>query len=163
MYIPIHVLPILIFKRKRLALEPLQVLKQGIKNVIKSCLFVSIYIMLWWYFMCKFRVWRKKSDVVNVIGAGTISSVAIFLEPQGRRKEITLFLIPRFLEQLWNSAEKRGHIKSMNNANIWIWSFALSVIMYNYQCEQDNIKGSYLSLLQKFFGENWQEYLRHWI
>ena len=58
-YIPIHVLPALIFKRRKLTKEPLKILKAAAKNILKSTLFISCYVSFYWYFICKIKNYRK--------------------------------------------------------------------------------------------------------
>ena len=100
-YIPIHVLPALIFKRKRLTKEPIKILKACVKNIIKSSLFISCYVAVFWYFCCRFRNWRHRTDKWNVILASFLCSFAVLFEPAHRRTELALYMFPRFLESLF--------------------------------------------------------------
>ena len=49
-YIPIHVLPALVFKRNKLTKEPLKILKSIVKNIVRSSLFISVYVASFWWF-----------------------------------------------------------------------------------------------------------------
>ena len=79
-YMPIHVLPTLIFKRNRLFKEPVQIVKKLIKNIIMSCIFLSLYVSVFWYFFCRFKNFRRKSDHWNIIFASMIGSWSIIFE-----------------------------------------------------------------------------------
>ena len=61
-YIPIHVLPALIFKRRKLTKEPIKILKSIVKNILKSSMFLSSYVCFYWYFICKVKNYRRKTD-----------------------------------------------------------------------------------------------------
>ena len=153
-YIPIHVLPAVIFKRKRLMKEPIKILKACIKNIIKSSLFISIYVASFWYFCCLSRNFRKVTDKWNIIIAGFFCSFSVLFEPAHRRTELALYMFPRFLESMFLFLEKRGYLKSVANGEVFVFAVALGIIMYCYQNEERNIKSTYLSMFKKYWGTN---------
>ena len=125
-----------------------------IKNIIKSCLFLSCYIAIFRYGLCKVKNVRQKIDTWNVIIPAIACTFAIFWEPSHRRIELALYLFPRFLEALWEFLLKRGLVKSVPNGEVLLFSFAMGIIMYCYQNESKAIKSTYLSMFQKFWGTN---------
>ena len=131
-YLPIHVIPLLIFKRKRLREAPKQTLKQVAKNLLLSCLFLSTYITIFRYLTCFTKNYRQRMDKWNIIISGFFATFAIMFEPSHRRTELALYLFPRFLEALWNWLEKRGFVKSVPNGEVLIFAMAMSIIMYCY-------------------------------
>ena len=153
-YIPIHVLPALIFKRQKLTKEPLKILRSAIKNIIKSSLFISVYVSSFWYFICFFKNKRFKTDKWNIIFASFICSFAVLFEPANRRTELALYMFPRFLESLFLFMEKRGYVKSIPNGEVLVFAIAMGIIMYCYQNEEKNIKSTYLSMFKKYWGTN---------
>ena len=153
-YIPIHVLPTLIFKRNQIFQKPIEILKKCLKNIIMSSMFISVYVSSFWYFCCVFRNKRLKTDKWNVIMAAFICSFAVLFEPANRRTELALYMFPRFLESAFLFLEKRGYLKSVPNGEVLVFASALSVIMYSYQNEERNIKSTYLSMFKKYWGKN---------
>ena len=153
-YIPIHLLPALIFKRKKLLKEPLQIIKNVVKNVLKSSSFISAYVGLFWYFICRFKNYRMKTDKWNIIYSSTLCSLVILIEPPHRRTELALYMFPRFLESLFLFAEKYGYVKSIPNGEVLVFSLAMAIIMYCYQNAPENIKATYLSMFKKYWGTN---------
>ena len=124
------------------------------KNIIKSSLFISCYVAVFWYFCCRFRNWRHRTDKWNVILASFLCSFAVLFEPAHRRTELALYMFPRFLESLFLFLEKRGYIKSIANGEVLVFAVALGIIMYCYQNEERNIKSTYLSMFKKYWGTN---------
>ena len=55
MYLPVHALPILIFKFKQLRKTPGKVLKRLVKDTVYSCLWLATYIACYRYFFCLFK------------------------------------------------------------------------------------------------------------
>ena len=153
-YIPIHGLPTLIYKRKRLTKEPLKITKDFVYKVFCSSLFIACYISSFWYMMCRFKNWRRRTDKINVVISATLCTFAIFWETKSRRTELALYIFPRFLESLFLFLVKHGYLRTIKNGEVLIFAVAMSIIMYVYQNEPRNIKSSYLSMFKRFFGDN---------
>ena len=61
-YIPIHFIPLLIFKRKKLIREPGKTLGYTIFNYLKSVCFMSLYVGILKYSLCKTKNIRHAVD-----------------------------------------------------------------------------------------------------
>ena len=153
-YIPIHLIPAAIYKRKKLTTQPLQVLKSVIKNIILSSMWISVYVSFFWWLLCKLRNYRRSTDYWTNIIATFFAGFAVIFEPAGRRAELALYLLPRFLESLFNAMEKRGYVKSVANGEVLVFAFAMSILMFFYQTDDKSIKRTYLSLFKKYWGVN---------
>ena len=139
-YIPMHLFPVIVYKRNKIQSEPVKILKNLIIGIVRSSLFVSVCISLFWYLICIFKNIRRRTDYWNILLASFICSFSILFEPAGRRIEIALYFLPRFLESLFLFFEKRGYIKSVKNGEIILFATAMSFIMYCYQNDDKNIK-----------------------
>ena len=84
LYAPIHALPVLIFKRKQLKLEPMRVFLKTLKAIMRSTTFLALYIASFWYVFCLLSRYRGKMDAWNVVGGGIVCSFAALLEPKHR-------------------------------------------------------------------------------
>ena len=153
-YIPIHLVPVLVFKRDKLVKKPVEVIKNLIVNIIRSCLFLSTYVAAFWYLNCFFKNYRRKTDKVNIILSSFICSFACMFELPSRRTELALYMFPRFLESIFLLLEKRGYIQSVANGEVLVFAVAMAIIMYCYQNEESNIKSNYLNLFKKYWGSN---------
>ena len=135
-YLHIHLIPVLIFKFKLLKKGDkkyiFQQLKHVLKGTLKSCLFLSTYIALFRYGLCVFKNLRHKVDRWNVILAGFLSGFGLLWEPPGRRTELALYFLPRFLEALWGFSKKRQWVTPIKHGEIIIFAIAMGIIMYCY-------------------------------
>jgi hypothetical protein len=75
-------------------------------------------------------------------------------EPVGRRIELALYVLPKTIEAFWKWLKKRNLVTDVPNGEIVLFAIAMAVIMYCYQNEEKNIKPSYLSILNSFYGTN---------
>ncbi|CAI2379991.1 unnamed protein product [Moneuplotes crassus] len=151
-YGTIHLLPVLIFKLKKLRKEPLKVIKGYVKNVAKSCLFLATYMGLLIYGLCIFRRLLGNRPL-HVIFAGLWTFPGMFWEAEGRRTEMSHYFLSPFLEGVWMWLKKRGLVADIPNGDVLLFSVTMAIIMYCYQFHQSAIKGTYLSLFKKLWGE----------
>ncbi len=153
-YLPIHLIPTLIFKRKHLKDQPLAVLKSFLKSFIRSVLMLATYCTIFRYLLCQTKNRRHKVDRWNPIISGFCATFSILYEPASRRAELTLYLVPRFLEAVWNFLLRRNWVQNIKNGEVLLFAVAMSIIGYCYQNEEDCIKPTYLGIFKKFWGEN---------
>ena len=90
----------------------------------------------------------------NVLMAGFIAGFGLLFEPAGRRTELALFFLPRFLEGFWAFCAKRQWVSAMPHGQVFLLCIAMAIIMYCYQNEPENIKRNNLSIFKKFWGDN---------
>ena len=129
---PIHLVPLLIFKGKRIRKEPGKVLKSFLKGFMRSVMMLSVYCMIFRYGLCQTKNLRQKVDSLNPIIAGFSATFSILWEPANRRVELALYLVPRFLEALWNFFLRRGIVKNIRNGEVIFFSVAMAIICYCY-------------------------------
>ena len=154
LYLPVHLIPALIFKRKLLKTQPLEFFKHFLKNFFRSVLMLTIYTTIFRYLLCQTKNVRHKLDKWNPIIGGLVAPWTILMEPAGRRPELVLFMLPRALETFWNALACRNIVKNIRHGEVIVFAIAMSIICYCYQNEQDCIKPTYLGVFKKFYGEN---------
>mmetsp|Transcript_12183 Transcript_12183/g.13895 ORF Transcript_12183/g.13895 Transcript_12183/m.13895 type:complete len:201 (-) Transcript_12183:56-658(-) len=153
-YIPIHLIPVIIFKLKKMRKEPLKVLYGFVKNVTRSCLFLATYMTLLKYGLCFFKNLIGVNRPLNVILAGLWTFPGMFWEADGRRTEMGLYFLSPFIEGIWKWFDKRGMVTPIKNGDVYLFAITMGIIMYCYQMEPTTIKNTYLSLCKKLWGEN---------
>lgn len=85
-----------------------------------------------WYF---FLGYLKNLDKIgwNASISAFFSAFAVMLEPESRRSEIALFIVPRFFETLWNLMKKRKLAKPIPGGELLVFALAMGIINYFYQ------------------------------
>ena len=107
-------------------------LKTFIKNVIRSSLFLSVYVATFRFMVCHTKNFRGKVDRWNIIASSLVCSLAILFEPASRRSEIALYLIPRALESIWAQNVLAGRVKNLKYGEELVFSLAMALLMYCY-------------------------------
>ena len=153
-YIPLHLIPVLLFKRRKLVQEPKRTFMITCKNIFKSCLFLAVYVSVFRYLLCVTKNTRRTVDRWNMIIASFVCGFAIILEPESRRNELAMYLVPRAFEALFNLQVQKGRVKHIKYGEVLIFAVCMSLLMYCYENEPKNIKPAFLALLKRFFGKN---------
>jgi hypothetical protein len=151
-YGTIHLIPVLIFKLKKLRKEPLKVILNYIKNVCKSSMFLTSYLGLLVYGFCVFRRLLGNRPL-HIIFAGLWTFPGMFWEAEGRRTEMSHYFLSPALEGIWLWFKKRGIVSDVMYGEVGLFMFTMAIIMYCYQNEKDTIKSTYMSLFTKLWGE----------
>ena len=152
-YAPIHMIPVLIFKMKKLKTEPWKVIKGYLKNVYKSCMFLATYMTILKYGMCLLKHLIGLRPL-HVILAGMLSFPGMFFEASGRRTEMSLYFLSPFIESVWRWLDKRALVYHIPNGDVYLFSVCVAILMYCYERHPKTIKSTYLSLFKLLWGEN---------
>jgi len=153
-YIPIHLIPFLLFKLKQVRKEPKKTISRAFLQYIKSICFMASYIAILKYTLCAAKNIRHKVDEFNGTLGAFLAAWSVFFETESRRVEIALFIMTRFFETLWNYLKHRGYVKPIWSGENIVFGLAMGIIAYFYHCEETAIKHSYLSVFKKFWGKN---------
>ncbi|CAK59338.1 unnamed protein product (macronuclear) [Paramecium tetraurelia] len=149
-YIPIHLIPLLLFQRKKLKQNPGKTIKQFLLEFCGSLFFVAGYISACKYVFCVLRT-LKYNNRISLSFSGLFSGVFLFGEKLNRRAEITIFLAPKFLETVWHMLQKRNLVMKIDYWEYFVFGIAMGIINYYYINNPNQIKYSYLQVFKKIW------------
>lgn len=92
-----------------------------------------------------------------IVFGGIVSSFATLIESQARVSEMSLYVLPRFLDAVWTFLERRGLAYSLPGGRTLIFSIAIAVIGYCHEHEVSSrqpmlLKGYYQTLCKQLLG-----------
>lgn len=153
LYLPIHIFPLIFYKRgeirKRfsdfstfLIKRPLSTLRRAVYNFMKSASFVGLMAGIMIYIICKSKNIRRKTDWKFILITGFVSSLSLLLESHGRfwinihrrRHEIFLFGLPRGLDILGSVIKRKNGI-SIPYIDALIFALVMAILHFYYQNE----------------------------
>lgn len=158
LYLPIHLAPIVIFRRKLVIKRPKTVLKSLVKNVIFSTSFLATMVMLAKYTICLLRNVNKKppplASYIPVLG-GLVCGFSVLLERANRRKELSLFLIPHTLYALytWVKGTGLGSKMDIPYGSVLLYAISMISIMHAYEREPESLSILLNGMLRFFVGD----------
>ncbi|KAF9436470.1 hypothetical protein BGZ76_003901 [Entomortierella beljakovae] len=154
MYGTLNLIITIVFQHKKLVSDPTTTVKRFIISTLRSCLFLTAYVLAAFYVPCLSRRILGRESNLNYIFNGVIAGFAVLIEAPGRQLELALYCLPRALETGWKLMAKRGMVKSLPHTDIAIFSASMGVIMTLYQNEPSMVNKHYLSVLTRMFGRN---------
>ncbi|GFS17400.1 hypothetical protein ElyMa_001496500 [Elysia marginata] len=158
LYLPIHLTPVLIFKRGLLLKRPLFVLTSLVKNLALSTAFLGLMVTLAKLTICLLRnAFHRPPPLPGFVPAvaGAVCGLALLLERFNRRKELTLFVIPHFLNILYVAGQDSAGVQPLLGLpHGFTLTFALSMssVMHAYEREPQSLTLLINGILKFFFG-----------
>mmetsp|Transcript_2282 Transcript_2282/g.8465 ORF Transcript_2282/g.8465 Transcript_2282/m.8465 type:complete len:277 (-) Transcript_2282:3466-4296(-) len=165
-YLPIHLLPVILFKRQKIRealssrnfAELRRIFAALLKNVVKSCLFISTLQTVFLAGLLGARDLLKGVDhPVSVLLAGFLAGGSILFEKKPRRLELGLYCVPRCVEIADRYLKFRGWFNwgETKERLFWMFMFSLSVggMMALYVERGKRMKASMRGLIGVLIGE----------
>ncbi|KAF9430590.1 hypothetical protein BGZ94_005924 [Podila epigama] len=154
MYGTLNMIVTLVFQHKRIVSDPKESAYRYIKSTLRSCVFLTVYVLAAFYMPCWLRRITQRESNWNYLLNGIVSGFAVLIEAPGRQMELALYCLPRALETTWKLALKRGLVRNIKNGDIALFSASMGVLMTLYQNDQSVINKHYLTVLTRVFGRN---------
>ncbi|KAL0479322.1 4 TM domain-containing transmembrane protein [Acrasis kona] len=153
LYGPIHILPVLIFKRKQLLQNPGQIIYNLLKNITRSSSFLVLYQTL---FVLGLASSNKlfKIDHPFAFVASFLPGVSLLCEQSNRRTELMLYCIPRVYEVVTILGQQQRWWWNLDYQSLCLFCLTMGVLSYFYAKEPKSIKPSILSLMRQIVGVN---------
>ncbi|CAD8203837.1 unnamed protein product [Paramecium octaurelia] len=153
-YLPVHLLPFLIYKRKAFFKNPISTTARSLFSYAKSVLFLSLMVQIMRYNWCKQVRFRNTVDPFIPISGGLMGAFALLLESKTRAQEIMLSIVPRYFETILNLMKRKGWIKNIPKGDVLVFAIILAIIHYYYQHDPKALKTTYRGMFGKFWGRN---------
>ncbi|XP_071114487.1 transmembrane protein 135-like [Haliotis cracherodii] len=157
LYLPIHVTPIVIFRRHLIVEKPKDVILSLLRNLVMSGAFLSTMVMLAKYVICLQRNFIRKPPPLPPfvpIVAGFVCGLGVLFERESRRKELALFLVPHSLHALYNM-EVKSKVKVLSRipqGYVLLYSLSMMVVMHAYERHPESLTPLINGLLRFFVG-----------
>ncbi|GAB9474565.1 hypothetical protein Gpo141_00011685 [Globisporangium polare] len=148
-YLPVHILPALIFRFQQIKDAPLSSAGRISYAALCSCLFLTSYQTIVKLVMCTIRnTFQRDFHIAGWI-AGFATGSALFLENRKRRSELMLYCLIRALDIVWQLLKRRGLVRYVKYSEVALFSLSLGAIMSS---PPEHFKPTYLRILRFVFG-----------
>lgn len=136
MYVPIYTIPLLMWKREKLATAPFPTLTRYFQSIFNSGMLLGTYIFFMKGTMCSYRHLEQRNGFkggrmhwsAGVVG-GALTGTGVLWEPEGRRQELAIYVLPQTLIVIWNKLKQYGLAKTIPGFNSIIFATAMAVFM----------------------------------
>ena len=150
-YIPVYVLPLLVFRMKDIVRSPLRSAALTSVGIARSSLFLSAYCTACWYTACVATRLGSRTNL-NGILAGWMGGCMVLIEKRSRRIELALYVLAQAIPAMYRYAHDRFGLPFVRDGEAVVFMGSIAVIMAAYILRPHLLRRSYLSLLMFFFG-----------
>ena len=151
-YVPVYVLPLLVFRMKDIVRSPLRALSLTSLGIFRSSLFLSAYCTACWFTSCMVTTQLHSTSNVNGLIAGWVGGCMVLIEKKSRRIELALYVLAQAIPAVYRYLHDRFHLPFIPHAEAAVFVASIAVIMAAYILTPHLLRRSYLSLLMFFFG-----------
>jgi len=148
-YLPVHFVPMILFRYKSLLKDPQSQLLRTFQNFANSCAFLTSYVFVIKSTQCFLRNLRKKDVASHALLSGLLTSFATLFEQPSRVSELSLYCIPRGLEATWKYGVLTGRVRYIKYFEVLLMSFATATLLGSAKTD---FKHSYYSALRFLVG-----------
>ncbi len=146
-YLPVHLIPLLAFRFKRLLKDPVNTSIRTGKGILLSCMFLSSYVALVKGSQCFLRNLRQVDAGWHALVSGLLTGLACYFEQPSRVSELMLYCVPRGISATFKYFENQGKVHPIPYGEVALFSLAMALIMSRSKAD---FKPTYYNLLCYF-------------
>ncbi|KAI8506896.1 hypothetical protein Bbelb_153350 [Branchiostoma belcheri] len=154
MYLPINLVPVLLFKYKQLLSRPTDTLTSLFIHTVWSGTFLTFLVQIAKYVICVLRHRAHKPPPVDgyiPFTAGVLCALSVLFERASRRRELSMYVIPHFLNGMFLLAQ-RHHVKTVPFGSILVFMASTMTLMHAYERERDSLSNLVKGILKYLVG-----------
>jgi len=143
MYLPIYLLPQLLFKMPAVRSRPLDVLVKVSTNIFNSGMMLASYITAMKGSICVMRHLTQRGRLHwtgGAVGGAATGVAAMFWEPESRRRELAIYVVPQGLTTVWNKLQKCGIVRPVPGFETVFFCLSMSSLMWALHGAPEKLK-----------------------
>ncbi|OQS04199.1 hypothetical protein THRCLA_03554 [Thraustotheca clavata] len=152
-YLPVHAIPFVLFRYKKLQTAPIASIATIIYATLRSSAFLSAYQSIAKLTICIPRNLFHQDHAITGLVAGGLTGFSLFLEDPKRRIELMLYCAARGLEIVWRVLKKKPLVKALRIQNVEVLMFCLSMAAI-MSSPSAHFKPTYLHIARFLFGQS---------
>jgi hypothetical protein len=144
-YAPLNFIPLLLFRKGAAPLK-------AVKSTFRSSAFFGVLVASYQLIFCQYRNLFKSTWKYSYFLIGSLaSSLAISVESRNRKRELSMYVLPKAIESLWNIMVKKSWVsKVFNGFETLVFMLSMGIIHSFYSCEKDTVS-PYIGQVLKHF------------
>ncbi|KAJ3020903.1 UNVERIFIED_CONTAM: hypothetical protein HDU68_009903 [Siphonaria sp. JEL0065] len=153
-YASLNFVPMVVLKTRELFRRPQALLQRGLKNTVRSSMFLAVFVAVFMRIACLQRTLVTRNILprdnrylfwIN----GFISSSAILIEDEKRRSELAMYVLPRGMDALYKTLYAKSWIFHIPHFDVGMFGVAMGLIIGYYQTEPEALGGIIYRLLRR--------------
>ncbi|KAI0265887.1 hypothetical protein BC834DRAFT_876787 [Gloeopeniophorella convolvens] len=170
-YGALHVVPMLLFKRRAFLREPTRMALRAGWGTARSAAFLGVFVAIYQGYYCgaqnAYRALERRPRVPAWLVAafvskpsfwlgGLLSGLAVLVEAKHRRGELAMYVLPKGLESAWIAARGKGLVpfRTGKQGSVLLTAIGMGMVMSTYQNDPQHLSGLVRRILYQFIGPN---------
>lgn len=151
-YLPVYVVPALLFGFKRCLHAPLPTVRHVAVGVARSAAFLASYCSMGYGGVClQENVVQARHHLVGAF-AGALCGVTVMLEKKARRIELALYVLSHALESFYRTWWRKLGLRPVPHFESLLFCASVATILHTLEVRPELVRPSYRSLLRKLVG-----------
>jgi hypothetical protein len=143
-YLPVHLIPVVLFRYKKLMSDPAQQLLDTGRNVMLSCMFLTTYVFAVKFSQCMMRNVTMQDSVPQAFMGGFLTGLACLFERPSRVSELMLYCVPKSVEVCWNWLVKHHGLTPVPFYELPLFMLGSGILV---AARREDIKSTYFNVL----------------
>ena len=149
-YFSIHYVPYVVLNLSKAVQKPLSTLFRATKATVRSSTMISTYVGLYMSTVCLHRNSGLRDHRALYYLAGVVASGALLVEDEGRRTDLTLWIVPRAVDSLVLVLVHKGMLPHVANFESYLFALVMSGVMNLYEREPDVLERNLTRFIARF-------------
>ena len=149
-YFSIHYVPYVVLNLSKAVQKPLSTLYRATKATVRSSTMISTYVGLYMSTVCLHRNSGLRDHRALYYLAGVVASGALLVEDEGRRTDLTLWIVPRAVDSLVLVLVHKGILPHVANFESYLFALVMSGVMNLYEREPDVLERNLTRFIARF-------------
>merc|ERR1712166_561513 len=130
LYIPVHLIPALLFKHKLLVSSPFKFIWRTATKIAFSSAVLGSFVGINHGCICLVRNLRKYGESSGVLLGCALCGLSILFEQKRRRLDLALYVAPLALQSWWRKLEAHGFVQSVQHFEKLLLAVSLGIVMH---------------------------------
>eukprot|EP01117_Protostelium_nocturnum_P015080 TRINITY_DN5803_c0_g1_i2.p1 TRINITY_DN5803_c0_g1~~TRINITY_DN5803_c0_g1_i2.p1 ORF type:complete len:375 (+),score=113.45 TRINITY_DN5803_c0_g1_i2:615-1739(+) len=153
-YIPIFVVPQILFKPKTLVTRPFSSIYHVLMGIARSSTFLSMYCGMCWLTSCFITDKVGLRTHLTVAASGFMGGSMVAIEKKNRRIELALYVLSQALPSFYMTLRSMKLAPTFKNSEIVLFALSVCVLVNSFLLRPHLMRSSYVSLFRFLFGKS---------
>ena len=149
-YFSIHYVPYMVLNFTKAMSQPIRTLYRATKATVRSSAMLSTYVGLYMSVVCAHRNAGVRDHRALYYIAGAVASIALFVENDTRRTDLTLWIVPRAMDSLVLLLVHKGMLPRVPNFESYLFALVMAGVMNLYETEPDVLEKNLARFIARF-------------
>lgn len=139
LYLSVHLVPFAVFQPKKALRQPVASVTRAVVSGARSASFLGSFCVIYFTVVAAHRKLAPRDHKSLYWFAGAVAGLAVYVEKQSRRSELTMYVLPRALDAAYCHLRDRKLLKGLPFGDVFVFSLSIACLMSMHEHEPDAV------------------------